>query len=163
MPIHSTAIISDQAKLGDNVSVWHFTIIRENVEIGDNCIIGGNVYIDEGVKIGNNVKIQNNALIYRHAIIEDGVFIGPGAMLINDKVPRAVNPDGSLKDASAWECGTTVVKKGASIGAGSIILPDMTIGERALIGAGSVVTKDVAAGKLVVGNPAKEVGEAPDS
>jgi UDP-2-acetamido-3-amino-2,3-dideoxy-glucuronate N-acetyltransferase len=161
--IHETAIVSSDATLGEGVSIWHHTVVRENVKIGDNCVIGGNVYLDEGVVIGNNVKIQNNACVYRKAIIEDGVFIGPGAMIINDKVPRAVTPDGKLKDADEWECGTVTVKRGAAIGAGSIILPDITIGERAMTGAGAVVTKDVADKMLVVGNPAKEHGNAPDA
>ena len=150
-----TAIISKDAKIGKNTKVWHFTQIRENAKIGDNCIIGKNCYIDFDVKVGNNVKVQNNCSIYHGSTIEDGVFIGPHACLTNDKVPRAINEDGSLKSNSDWEVGKILIKKGASIGAGSIILPNVTIGQFAMVGAGSVVTKDVPDYGLVYGNPAK--------
>ena len=139
-------------------AVWNNAQIRENAEIGKNCIISKNVYIDFGVKIGNNVKIQNNASIYHGAKIEDCVFIGPNVCLTNDKLPRAATEAGKLKKKDDWELGKILVKKGSSIGAGSIILPDITIGQYAMVGAGSVVTKNVPDYGLVMGNPAKLVG-----
>jgi UDP-2-acetamido-3-amino-2,3-dideoxy-glucuronate N-acetyltransferase len=157
------AIISKDAEIGKNTKIWHFTQIRENAKIGDNCIIGKNVYIDSGVKIRNNVKIQNNSSIYHGSEIEDGVFIGPHVCLTNDKLPRAITEDGKLKTEKDWKVGKILVKKGASIGAGSIILPDVTIGEFAMVGAGSVVTKDVPDYGLVYGNPAKPQGKVDKS
>ena len=150
-----TAIISKDAKIGKNTKIWHFSQIREGVVIGDNCIIGKNVYVDKDVKIGSNVKIQNNALIYHGSTIEDGAFIGPNACLTNDKAPRSINDDGALKNDSDWEEGKILVKRGASIGACSVILPNIAIGQFAMIGSGSVVTKDVPDYGLVYGNPAK--------
>ncbi|MBW2976391.1 N-acetyltransferase [Candidatus Woesearchaeota archaeon] len=151
----NTTVVSKDAKIGKNTKIWHFTQVRENAEIGDNCIIGKNVYIDCGVKIGNNVKIQNNASVYHGSTIEDGVFIGPHACLTNDKVPRAINEDGSLKADSDWKVGKIIVRKGASIGACSVVLPNVVIGQFAMVGSGSVVTKDVPDYGLAYGNPAK--------
>jgi len=100
------------------------------------------------------VKIQNNCSIYQGSKIEDGVFIGPNTCLTNDKEPRAINTDGTLKEQSDWKVGKILVKIGASIGASSVILPGVTIGQFAMIGAGSVVTKDVPEYAVVYGNPA---------
>lgn len=156
--IHPTADVSKDAKIGSNTKVWHQCQVRKNAVIGDNCIMGKNVYIDHGVKICSNVKIQNNCSIYRGSEIEDGVFIGPNVCLTNDKTPRAITEDGKLKDDTDWKVDKTLVKKGASIGAGSMLLPGIVIGEFAMIGAGSVVTKNVPDYALVYGNPAKIEG-----
>lgn len=153
--IDQTVQISKKTKIGKNVKIWALSQIRENVQIGDNCIIGRNVYIDHEVKIGNNVKIQNNALIYYGSTIEDGVFIGPGVCLTNDKYPRAITQQEKLKKASDWQAGKIRLKKGASIGAMATILPDVTIGSYAVVGAGAVVTKSIPDNSLAVGNPAK--------
>ena len=152
--IHPTAEVSKDASLGENVKVWHQAVIREHASLGDNCIVSKGVYIDHHVKIGNNVKIQNNVSLYFEAIIEDGVFIGPHVILTNDKIPRAIDEKGNLKGASDWKAHKTTIKKGASIGAGSILLPGITIGEYAMIGAGSLVTKNVPDFALVYGCPA---------
>lgn len=156
--IHSTADVSKNAKMGKNVYIWHHAQVRENAKIGDNCILGKNVYIDRNVSIGNNVKIQNNSSIYFGSKIEDGVFIGPHVCLTNDKMPRAITKDGKLKTAQEWAVGKTLVKEGASIGACSVVLPNVKIGKFAMVGAGSVVTKDVPDYGLAYGNPAKLVG-----
>lgn len=152
--IHPTVEIAESAIIGKNTKIWHYSQIRENVAIGNNCIIGKNVYIDFGVKIGDNCKIQNNSSIYHGSIIENGVFIGPHVILTNDKYPKAINSDGILKTASDWEVGNINIKSGASIGAGSVILPNVTIGENAMVGAGSVVTRNVPDNSTVYGNPA---------
>ncbi len=156
--IHKSAEIAKKVTIGRNTIIWSYVQIRENVIIGDNCIIGKGVYIDHGIVIGNNVKIQNYACIYNETIIHDGVFIGPHVCITNDKYPRAINRDGTVKKASDWKKGKTVLHKGVAIGAGSILLPDIEINQFALIGAGSVVTKSVKAYKLAVGNPAKVLG-----
>jgi acetyltransferase-like isoleucine patch superfamily enzyme len=147
-------------KLTKNCKIGKNTIIREPVnlykcKIGDNCKIGGFVYIEEGVKIGDNCKIKPFVFIPTGVIIENGVFIGPGVTFTNDKYPRAINPDGSLKGDEDWQLVETLIKKGASIGAGATIMCGITIGEYAVIGAGAVVTKDVPARYVVAENPAK--------
>ncbi len=157
--IHSSADVSAKAKIGSNTKIWHQSQVRENAIIGENCILGKNVYIDHDVKIGNNVKIQNNSSVYSGSIIEDGVFIGPHVCLTNDKTPRAITPDGKLKTENDWKVGKITVKKGASVGAGSVVLPGVVVGEFVMVGAGSVVTKDVPNFALVYGNPAKVAGK----
>jgi len=139
--------IIDDAKIGKDTIIRNFTQLY-GCEIGDNCRIAAFVEIQRGVKIGNNCKIEAFVYIPTGVTIEDDVFIGPHVCFTNDKYPRAVGE---------WEVVPTVVKKGASIGAGAVILCGVTIGENAIVGAGSVVTKDVPDGKVVVGNPAKVV------
>lgn len=156
--IHPTAEVSPKARIGKGTSIWNQAQIREDAQIGDNCIISKNVYIDFEVRIGNNVKIQNNVSVFHGVTIEDGVFVGPHVCFTNDKKPRAINPDGKLKKSEDWEISKILIKKGASIGANSTILPGVKIGKFALIGAGSVVTKDVPNYALIVGNPSKQVG-----
>ena len=148
--VHETAEISKGAIIGKNTKVWHQSQIREGAKIGENCIISKCVYIDFDVKIGNNVKIQNGVSVYHGVEVEDDVFLGPHMAFTNDLYPRAFN--------SNWELVTTLVKKGASIGANATIICGTTIGEYAMVGSGAVVTKDVPAYGLVFGNPAKIKG-----
>jgi UDP-2-acetamido-3-amino-2,3-dideoxy-glucuronate N-acetyltransferase len=156
--IHPTAEVSPQAQIGAGTKIWHQAQVREGARIGQSCIIGKGVYIDFDVVIGDRVKIQNGASIYHGVTIEDGVFIGPHACLTNDKFPRAITPEGQLKRDADWQVGKILIQYGASIGAGAIILPGVTVGRFAMVGAGAVVTKDVIAHGLVVGNPARLVG-----
>ena len=155
---HKSAIIEDGVSLGEGTKIWHFAQIRKGTKIGANCVIGKGVFIDFESEIGANVKIQNHAIIYHKAIIEDGVFIGPNVCFTNDKIPRAINPDGTLKNPTDWHISTIRINKGASIGGHSVILPGVTIGEFALAGSGSVITKDVPPFTLVYGNPARIKG-----
>lgn len=161
--IHPTASVDEKATIGDGVKIWHQAQIRENACIGQNTIVGKNVYIDFAVKIAQNCKIQNNTSVYHPAKIESGVFVGPHVCLTNDKRPRAINPDGKLKEAADWEAEPVVVRRGASIGAHTTLLPGVEVGEWAMIGAGSVVTKNVPAFSLVYGNPGKIVGKVDKS
>jgi acetyltransferase-like isoleucine patch superfamily enzyme len=156
--IHPTADVSPKATLGEGTKVWHQAQIREGAVLGRNCILGKGAYVDFDVKIGDNVKIQNRASVYHGVTLESGVFVGPHVIFTNDKMPRAINPDGSLKSDDDWELGHILVKEGASIGAGAIIVTGVTIGRFAMIGAGAVVTKDVPDHGLVYGNPARLQG-----
>jgi UDP-2-acetamido-3-amino-2,3-dideoxy-glucuronate N-acetyltransferase len=156
--IHPTAQVHPRARIGENVKVWSWVQIREDAQIGDNTIISKGVYVDFGVRIGSNVKIQNNVSVYNGVTIEDGVFVGPHVCFTNDKVPRAINPDGSLKGAADWEVSPILIRYGASLGANSTILPGVTVGRFALVGSGAVVTRDVPDHGLVVGNPARLIG-----
>lgn len=158
--IHPTAEVSPDARIGDGTQVWHQAQVRERALVGENCIIGKGVYVDYDVSIGSNVKLQNGVFIFHGASLEDGVFIGPNACLTNDKYPRAITPRGRLKKDDDWEAGPILVKYGASVGAGAIVLPDVTIGVFALVGAGAVVTADVPDHGIVLGNPARLKGFA---
>jgi UDP-2-acetamido-3-amino-2,3-dideoxy-glucuronate N-acetyltransferase len=153
--IHPTAEVSPQATIGRGTRIWHQAQVRERARIGHNCIIGKGVYIDVGVSIGANSKLQNGVHVYHGATVEDGVFLGPGVILTNDRLPRAVNPDGSLKTDADWQVSPVIVKRGASLGASSIVLPGVTIGEFAMVGAGTIVTQDVPPHGLVYGNPGR--------
>ena len=154
----SNQSISKDAIISSTALIWDFSQIRENARIGANSIIGSYVYIDVNVLIGDNCKIQNRALIYDPSIIHDGVFIGPGAILTNDKNPRAIQKSGGIKQSSHWDKVGVEVFEGASIGSGAICIAPVKIGKWALVGAGAVVTKNVKNYALVVGNPARQVG-----
>lgn len=156
---HETAIVEDGAQIGENTKVWHYAHIRNGAHLGNNCNLGKSVFVDSGVVIGNNVKIQNFATLYMGLKVEDGVYIGPSVTFTNDKIPRAINPDGTPKSATDWTLLKTLIKKGASIGANATVLPGITIGEWSMVGAGSVVTKDVPPFSLVVGSPARVVAQ----
>jgi acetyltransferase-like isoleucine patch superfamily enzyme len=156
--VHPTAEVSPKAAIGQGTQIWHQAQVREGARIGDACIIGKGAYIDFEVKIGHRCKIQNGVYVFHGATVEDGVFLGPGVMLLNDKNPRAINPDGTLKSGSDWQVSPTHIGEGAGIGGGAIILPGVTVGQWAIIGAGSVVTKNVPAYGLAFGNPARLEG-----
>jgi UDP-2-acetamido-3-amino-2,3-dideoxy-glucuronate N-acetyltransferase len=156
--IHPTAEVAPSAEIGAGTQVWNQAQVRERARIGAGCVIGKNVYVDVEVTIGDRVKVQNNASLYRGLTVEDGVFIGPGVCFTNDRLPRAVNRDGSSKTDADWDVLRTLVRSGASVGASSVVLPGLTIGRWAMVGAGAVVTRDVADHELVAGNPARRKG-----
>jgi UDP-2-acetamido-3-amino-2,3-dideoxy-glucuronate N-acetyltransferase len=158
--IHPTAEVSTEAVVGDGTSIWNQAQVREGARIGSGCIVGKNVYVDAGVLIGDRVKIQNNVSVFHGVTIEDGVFVGPHVCFTNDRVPRAINRNGSLKADADWEVSPILVRHGAALGANSTILPGVTIGRWAMVGAGSVVTRDVDDHELVAGNPARRLGSA---
>lgn len=156
--IHPTAEVSADAEIGEGTRIWHQCQICGGAVIGRNCILGKGVYIDSGVHIGNNVKIQNGISIYHGVTLEDGVFCGPNCVFTNDALPRAINPDGSLKTTTDWALRPTMVRSGASIGANATIICGVTIGRWAMIGAGAVVSHSVPDYGLVYGNPARLQG-----
>lgn len=156
--IHETADVSVDATISNGTRVWHYAQVRERAFIGKDCVVGRGAYIGSGVRIGDNCKIQNYALVYEPANLEDGVFIGPAVVLTNDRFPRAINEDGTSKSASDWEPVGVKVMKGASIGARSVCIAPVTIGEWSLVGSGSTVVRDVPNYALVVGNPARRIG-----
>ena len=156
--IHPTADIEPGAQVGETTRIWHHCHVRTGAVIGENCNLGYGVYVDAGVHIGDNCKLQNRVSVYHGVMIEDGVFVGPHATFTNDKLPRAIRPDGTLRTEADWTVSPTHVMSGASIGAGAVILPGVTIGWWAMVGAGAVVTRDVPDHGLVTGNPAYLTG-----
>ena len=156
--IHPSADVSADARLGERTKIWNRAQVREGVVIGDDCIVGKDAYIDFGVRIGDKVKIQNAALVYHGVTVESGVFIGPGAILTNDRFPRSITADGELAGNDDWVLSRITLGYGSSIGAGSVVVAGCDVGRFATVGAGSVVTRTVPAHALVVGNPARRLG-----
>jgi acetyltransferase-like isoleucine patch superfamily enzyme len=146
--------IAGDVKLGKDVKLSVF-INLYGCSVGDNTKIGAFVEVQKNAVIGKNCKISSHTFICEGVIIEDKVFIGHGVVFINDSYPRATIGDGVLQTEADWKVEPVLVKKGASVGSGSTILGNVTIGENAIIGAGSVVTKDVPANTIVAGNPAR--------
>ena len=137
-------------KIGEGTSIWQFTVVLKEAEIGKNCNINAHVFVENDVIIGDNVTIKSGVQIWNGITLEDNVFIGPNATLTNDLIPRSKEyPDSFSK---------TIIKKGASIGANATIIAGNSIGEYSMIGAGSVVTKSIGKNELWMGNPAKHVG-----
>jgi Acetyltransferase (isoleucine patch superfamily) len=134
------------SKIGFGSTIWQFVVILPSAEIGSNCNICSHCFIENDVKIGDNVTVKCGVYLWDGITIENDAFIGPNVTFTNDKYPRAKQP---------FALQRTLIKKGASIGAGSVILGGITVGENALVGAGSVVTKDIPEKELWVGNPAK--------
>ncbi|RRD46182.1 acyltransferase [Tessaracoccus sp. OH4464_COT-324] len=152
-----SADLDDGVSIGDGSSIWHLSQVRGGAQLGENVIVGRGAYIGTGVSVGNNCKIQNYALVYEPAVLEDGVFVGPAAVLTNDTFPRAINPDGTIKSADDWEPIGVTLKRGCSVGARAVCVAPVTIGEWATVAAGSVVTRDVPAYALVAGVPARRI------
>jgi acetyltransferase-like isoleucine patch superfamily enzyme len=152
--------IAPSVKLGHSVKLSKF-INLYGCEIGDETKIGAFVEIQKNASVGRRCKISSHTFVCEGVTIEDNVFVGHGVTFINDSHPRATTANGQLQTEADWKVEKTLVKKGASIGSGSTILANVTIGEDAIVGAGSVVTKDVPANTIVVGNPAKVLRQIP--
>lgn len=146
--------ISKDVVLGKNVRIFNFVNLY-GCTIGDGSKIGAFVEIQKNAKVGSNCKISSHTFICEGVEIEDNVFVGHGVMFINDKYPRAANPDGSMQTEVDWTVTKTFIRRGVSIGSGATILCGVTVGENAVVGAGAVVTRDVPAGSVVAGVPAR--------
>jgi acetyltransferase-like isoleucine patch superfamily enzyme len=146
--------IAPDVRLGKDVRLAKFVNLY-GCEVGDETKIGAFVEVQKNARIGRRCKVSSHTFICEGVIVEDNVFIGHGVTFINDSYPRATNAEGSLQTEADWKVERTLVKNGASIGSGSTILANVTIGENAIVGAGSVVTKDVPPNSIVAGNPAR--------
>jgi UDP-2-acetamido-3-amino-2,3-dideoxy-glucuronate N-acetyltransferase len=148
--------IAANVRLGKDVQIYDFTNLY-GCEIGDGVKIGAFVEIQKGAKIGNRCKISSHTFICEGVTLEEEVFVGHHVIFTNDRYPRATNANGTLQTDADWECIPTLVKRGASIGSGAVLLCGITVGENAVIGAGSVVTKNVPSDAVVAGNPARVI------
>jgi UDP-2-acetamido-3-amino-2,3-dideoxy-glucuronate N-acetyltransferase len=148
--IHARAEVDEAAEIGARTRVWQFAIVLAGARVGADCNLNCHTFVEGGAVIGDRVTLKAGVFAWDGVTLEDDVFCGPNATFTNDKRPRSrQHPD---------EFAKTLVQKGASIGAGAVILPGLTIGEGAVVGAGAVVTRDVPAGATVVGNPARIAG-----
>ncbi|HKR28162.1 MAG TPA: acyltransferase [Acidobacteriaceae bacterium] len=146
--------VTDDVKLGANVRLSKF-INLYGCQIGDDTKIGAFVEIQKNATVGRRCKISSHTFICEGVVIEDNVFIGHGVMFTNDAYPRATTLDGDLQTEADWKVQPTVIRRGASIGSGTTILCNLSVGENAIVGAGSVVTRDVPPNVIVAGNPAR--------
>lgn len=141
-------VIEDDVVIGKNLDTGYFVVLRKGVRLGDDVKIWSHCTIDPGAIIGNRVRLHNHVYIAQGVIIEDDVFLGPGVVVLNDKYPVRTDP-------TCWQ--PPIIHKGAIIGGGVTINPDVEIGERAIIGGGSVVIRPVPAGQVWAGNPARRL------
>lgn len=152
--VHRLADVQS-TRIGTDTKVWQFVVILEGATLGDNCNINAHCLIENDVIIGNNVTVKSGCYLWDGLRVEDNVFIGPKVTFTNHKFPRSKQYPDKFKE--------TILRRGSSIGAGAVILPGLTIGERAMVGAGSVVTRSVPPNAIVVGNPARVVGHVGES
>ena len=146
--VHESSYVDEPCTIGQGTKIWHFSHVMKNCSIGAGCNIGQNVVISPDVTIGNNVKIQNNVSVYTGCILEDDVFCGPSMVFTN-----VINPRSHVARKDEYK--TTLVRRGASLGANSTVVCGTTVGRYAFVGAGSVVTRDVPDYALAYGNPAR--------
>lgn len=149
--IHESSYVDEGSQIGAGTKIWHFCHIMAPCKIGKNCNLGQNVVVSPKVELGDNVKVQNNVSIYTGVVCEADVFLGPSMVFTN-----VINPRSAVSRKNEFK--STLVKRGASIGANATIVCGIEIGEYAFIGAGAVVTKNVPAYALIMGNPAKQTG-----
>ena len=151
--IHPSADVQS-ATIGAGTNIWQYVVVLPQAKIGNDCNICAQVFIENDVVVGNRVTIKNGVQLWDGLRVEDDVFIGPNVTFTNDKFPRSKAHPASFP--------ITTIRKGASIGGGAVILPGLTIGALAMVGAGAVVTRDVPPGTVVLGNPARIVGNVPE-
>jgi UDP-2-acetamido-3-amino-2,3-dideoxy-glucuronate N-acetyltransferase len=149
--VHSSAIVDEPCSIGAGTKIWHFCHISRDAVIGERCSFGQNCFVAGGVKIGSNVKVQNNVSIYTGTVIEDDVFLGPSCVLTN-----VTNPRSQVVRHSLYE--TTLLRRGATIGANATIVCGTTVGRYAFIAAGAVVARDVPDYALMAGVPGRRIG-----
>lgn len=149
--VHETAVVDEGCKIGSGTKIWHFTHLMSGSVLGERCNVGQNCVISPGVTLGNNVKVQNNVSIYTGVTCEDDVFLGPSMVFTN-----VINPRSAINRRDQYS--STIVKKGATIGANATIVCGNNLGAFCFIGAGAVITKEVGDYALMVGNPAKQIG-----
>jgi acetyltransferase-like isoleucine patch superfamily enzyme len=156
--IHPGALVESQ-QIGQGTRIWAFTHVMKDVTIGENCNVGEHSFLETGVRVGSNVTIKNGNMLWDGVTLEDGTFVGPGVFFTNDLYPRSPRlPQAHARyQGMGWRV-TTLVKHGASIGAGAVLVAGVTVGSFAMVGAGAVVTKDVPPHALVVGSPARRIG-----
>ncbi|MDC0748379.1 acyltransferase [Polyangium mundeleinium] len=149
--VHPSAYVDEPSSLGEGTRIWHFCHVMPGARIGKRCVLGQGVFVASGVVIGDDVRIQNNVSLYEGTIVEDSVFLGPSCVLTNVTNPRA-----EIDRRGLYE--TTVIRRGATIGANATIMCGTTIGRHAFVGAGALVTRDVPDYALMTGVPARRTG-----
>jgi UDP-2-acetamido-3-amino-2,3-dideoxy-glucuronate N-acetyltransferase len=149
--VHESAYIDEPCRIGKGTRIWHFSHVMRDAVIGCNCTLGQNVHVASGVVIGNNVKVQNNVSIYTGVVIEDDVFLGPSCVLTN-----VTNPRSQINRHNLYE--TTLIRRGATVGANATIICGVELGRYCFIAAGAVVTADVPDYALMLGVPARQDG-----
>jgi UDP-2-acetamido-3-amino-2,3-dideoxy-glucuronate N-acetyltransferase len=156
--VHPTALVETE-EIGEGTRVWAYAHVMEGAHIGKNCNIGDHCFIESRVVIGDNVTIKNGNMLFEGVTLHDGVFVGPHVFFTNDLYPRSPRlPEAQLRYRDQTWLLHTLVRQGASLGAGAVLLPNITVGEYAMVGAGAVVTKDILPYALVRGNPARSTG-----
>ncbi len=149
--IHESSYVDEGAQIGAGTKIWHFCHVMGSAKIGEGCNIGQNVFVAAGVIIGNNVKIQNNVSLYTGVVVEDDVFLGPSMVLTN-----VINPRSHVSRKDEYK--TTLIERGASVGANATIICGVTLGRYCFIGAGTVVTRSIPDFGLAYGSPGRVQG-----
>jgi acetyltransferase-like isoleucine patch superfamily enzyme len=154
LEISRHACVADDVRLGPRVRISAFVNLY-GCEVGADSRIGAFVEIQRGASVGERCKVSSHTFICTGVAIEDEVFVGHGVVFINDRKPRATNADGAPQSESDWRLEQTIVRRGASIGSGAIVMCGVEIGEGAMVGAGALVTHDVPPAAVVAGVPAR--------